>query len=159
MLFHKISSVFFITLNYEALSDIISFNFPRCATNLPRTYKNCSDVMSSTSSRFYYLYSNAGEYTYANLLCLFVCFVWCTMAQSSPTQCARMLVILSLCFLAMVPWVSPYINHVGNIHKLRISSIFLNLRECEMGLYEVIDDVSLLLSVFLQYLFWVKVWD
>ena len=52
MFSHKISIVFFVTLKCGALSNIISFDFPRRATNLLSANKNCSNVMSSKSSRF-----------------------------------------------------------------------------------------------------------
>ena len=49
------------------------------------------------------------------------------MAQSSPNQCVRMLVILSLCFLAMVLWVLCCMGHIYDVYKLDISSLLLFL--------------------------------
>ena len=69
---HKISTVLFITLKYGALCYITLFGFPRCATNLISTNKNCSDVTSSTSSRCIALtVIQASMHTQGFFLCLF----------------------------------------------------------------------------------------
>ena len=95
------------------------------------------------------------------------------MDENISKQCVQMLVILSLCFLAMVPWVSSCIGHLIDGQKLTISSVFSYLlvllfvsstcfeieQVCEMGHHEVIDDVCLPILVLLECLFYVKVWD
>ena len=43
---HAFSTVDFSTLNWEALSEIICFGFPRVAMNLLRHNGNCLAVMS-----------------------------------------------------------------------------------------------------------------
>ena len=105
--------------------------------------------------KVYCSYSNPGEYAYSRLLSLFVLHE--TVTQITLNQYVWRLVILSLCSLAMVPWVSSYMGHLVDVHILGISSIFSELlffllvsstyfvfeRVCEMGHYEVIEFSSL----------------